>query len=378
MSVLRSLALRLAAGALVVGLVAVAVRRPDPPHHEVTAVFDRAGLNVREGDEVRVRGVPVGRIAAIEVDRTTFTATYRLRLDPDVAIAADTSARLVPKTFFGDKFVALDPASAGEPRLADGAVIGLDRTTAPTEVGDVLDRVGPTLEAIDPVALSATLASLATGFDGAGADVGRILDGGAAVGAELAARHVELARLLEAVPGVAGTVAEQADSLVAASDAFAELADLVVAEEHDLARFLTATGDLAGRAGELLATERGRIQDVVENGASVLDILADRPGALTALLDGAPRFVNGLAAATGSGAFRAPIANFMVLNPGSVPDASGEFGEAQGGAGIGPDIVVKGLDLPEATVDAADPAAATSTTQRSLSALLGSLLGAQR
>ncbi|MCU1448613.1 MAG: hypothetical protein JWP02_783, partial [Acidimicrobiales bacterium] len=44
----------------------------------VTADFDRAGLNVRPGYEVRVRDYPVGTVKDITVDRTRFTATYTL------------------------------------------------------------------------------------------------------------------------------------------------------------------------------------------------------------------------------------------------------------------------------------------------------------
>ena len=49
----------------------------------------RAGLNVRPGYEVRVRGVPVGTIKAIKIDRRDFSATYVLALDPHQAIAAE-------------------------------------------------------------------------------------------------------------------------------------------------------------------------------------------------------------------------------------------------------------------------------------------------
>src|SRR3546814_16516747 len=74
------------------------------------------------------------------------------------------------------------------------------------------------------------------------------------------------------------------------------------------------------------------------------------PGAAAAHLTGAPRFVHGLATATATGACRAPIANCAVLNPGSLLDAKGELGGAQGGAGIGPDITVEGFPLTDGIV----------------------------
>jgi phospholipid/cholesterol/gamma-HCH transport system substrate-binding protein len=81
----------------------------------ITAHFERAGLNVRPGDDVRVRGLPVGTIRSIEVDRRDFSARYVLAVDRGVGVAADSAARLVPKTLFGDKYVELDPARPGGP-----------------------------------------------------------------------------------------------------------------------------------------------------------------------------------------------------------------------------------------------------------------------
>ena len=47
----------------------------------VTADFNRAGLNIRAGDEVRVRGLPVGKVKAIETDRKDFSARYVLAIE---------------------------------------------------------------------------------------------------------------------------------------------------------------------------------------------------------------------------------------------------------------------------------------------------------
>ena len=69
---------RLVAAVLVAGLVAAWLSRPGPDRMQITAEFARAGLNVRPGDEVRVRGVPVGTISSIDVDRDSFTARYTL------------------------------------------------------------------------------------------------------------------------------------------------------------------------------------------------------------------------------------------------------------------------------------------------------------
>ena len=121
--------------------------------------------------------------------------------------------------------------------------------------------------------------------------------------------------------------------------------EMVDQNEQPLVDFVADTATLSARAASILDAEADRIDRVLTDGLSVLTLVDRNPGAVDALLKGAPQFVNGLASATSTGAFRAPIANFAVLNPGSLLDASGEFGEGQGGAGIGPDIVVEGFPL---------------------------------
>jgi len=375
--ILRTVTVRLLAGVLAVGGAVALVGGGSEERITVTAEFERAGLNVRAGDDVRVRGIPVGTISSINIDRDDFSATYELSLDPDVRIAADTFARLVPKTLFGDKYVELEPAATGGPVLTDGAHLDRSRTQAPTELQAVLDRLEPTLAHLDPAAVSATLASLASAVSDAAPDLRRLMDDVPALADTIVAAEAELAELLAATPGVAGTVTDNADALVSAAEHFAELADLVARSQPELAAFLAGTTDLSMQAASLLADDGATIDAVLRQGTDVLGVVARYPGALTALLDGAPRFVNGLAAATSSGAFRAPIANFVILNPGSLLDAPGALGEAEGGSGIGPDVVVEGLEVPELTVDTTEPSGAVGSVG-ALQTLLGNLLGGGR
>ncbi len=375
MSRLAPLVARAAAALVAVGVAAAYLRQPEATSMRVTAEFERAGLNVRKGDEVRVRGVPVGRIAAIEVDDVGAVVRYALRIDPDAEVAADTTARLVPKTLFGDKFVELQPASPGGPALADGAVIPLERTAPATEIQTLLDELVPVLRSIDPVQVSNTLASFAEGLDGTGSDIEAVLETLPPVLEELTRRRDDLSTLFRSVPGVAGTVEARATELARAADHFGDLADLVVDEQPELARFLDGTTALSAEAAALLTEDGEVLQGVLDDGYTVLDIVSGYPGAITALLNGAPRFVNGLAAATSTGAFRAPIANFVVLNPGSLLDAPGSFGEAQGGAGVGPDIVIEGLELPAPSVDLGLAESTGALSSSGLGELLGSLLG---
>ena len=343
MSISGALGRRLVASVLLAGLVAAWLGQPGPHRKQITVEFARAGLNVRPGDEVRVRGVPVGTISSIDVDRETYTANYTLSVDPDAPIAPDTTATLVPKTLFGDKYVELQGAPADAEHLGDGAHIPLGRTSAPSEVQEVLDRLEPVLAEVDPVTFANVVASLAEGLDGAGADIASLVDALPDALATLTANQQDLGRIFRAVPGIAGTLEERADQLVQVAESFGTLATTIDENEDELVRFVTSTADLSARAAELLTTEEVRLTRILDDAFTVVDLVAEQPDALPTLLDGLPVFVNGLAAATSSGYFKAPIASFGVLIP--AVDSKGALGEAGGGAGFGPDVVVEGFPL---------------------------------
>lgn len=343
MTVSVALVRRLVVSVLLVGFLAAWLGRPGPERKEITVEFARAGLNVRPGDEVRVRGVPVGRIAAIEIDDEAFIARYRLSVDPDAPIAADTTASLVPKTLFGDKYVELQATPSTGERIEDGALVPLARTSVPSEVQEVLDRLQPVLDEVDPVAFANIIASTAEGLDGAGGDIAALVDAVPAALETIIANQADLGRIFRAIPGVAGTLEARAEQLVQVAEAFGTLAQTVDDNEDELLAFVTDTAELSARAAELLTTEEARLDRITDDGFSVVDLVAEQPDAVRTLLGSTPAFVNGLAAATKEGYFKAPIASFGVLIP--AVDAKGPLGEAGGGAGFGPDIVVEGFPI---------------------------------
>lgn len=377
MSTSVALVRRLAVSVLIAGLVAAWVSQPGAERMEITVEFARAGLNVRPGDEVRVRGVPVGTISSIEIDRDTYTASYTLAVDPDAPIAADTTAALVPKTLFGDKYVELKGAPADAEHLADGAHIPLERTSAPSEVQEVLDRLEPVLAEVDPVTFANVIASTAEGLDGAGADIASLVDALPDALATITANQQDLGRIFRAVPGIAGTLEQRAGQLVQVAESFGTLATTIDEHEDELSRFVASTAELSTRAAELLSTERDRLTRILDDGFTVVDLVAEQPEAVPTLLKATPIFVNGLAAATSPGYFKSPIASFGVLIP--TVDSKGALGEAGGGAGFGPDVVVEGFPLTDGvSVGSTDGDTGVTGVANNVVGLLNNLLDGGR
>jgi phospholipid/cholesterol/gamma-HCH transport system substrate-binding protein len=94
---------------------------PAPAGYALTALFDRVD-GVAVGSDVRLAGVKIGAVSAVELDPQTFQAKLELRLNKAVSVPADTSARIATDGLLGGAYVALEVGSDGE-RLKPGSEI---------------------------------------------------------------------------------------------------------------------------------------------------------------------------------------------------------------------------------------------------------------
>ena len=137
----------------------------------VTLKSDRSGLVMETNAKVKMRGVQVGRVAAINAGKNNVS--LKLEIDPDQVryIPANVEAQIQATTAFGAKFVDLiypkDPSPA---RLAAGAVLYSKNVS--TEVNTVFENLVNLLNKIDPAKLNAVLTAVADAVRGQGERIG--------------------------------------------------------------------------------------------------------------------------------------------------------------------------------------------------------------
>src|SRR5690606_36842180 len=124
---------------------------------EVTLQADKVGIALQGGSDVKLHGVPVGRVKSITAIADGADVTLALEPDVDVELPSDTVARLLPKTVFGERYVSLNAADLSGPGLDDGDVILEDSSSEAVELQEVFDELLPMLEAIKPDKLAAAL-----------------------------------------------------------------------------------------------------------------------------------------------------------------------------------------------------------------------------
>ncbi len=89
--------------------------------YTVSAQFSSiAGL--RNGANVEIAGVTVGRVVKISINPETFLANVDMRIDKEISLSEDTIASVKTSGLIGDKYIGLEPGGASE-ILQEGMVI---------------------------------------------------------------------------------------------------------------------------------------------------------------------------------------------------------------------------------------------------------------
>ena len=247
---------------------------------EVRLTTGTLGNALQKGSDVKLHGVPVGTVTGIEP--RPGGATLTLALHPDVLreLSADTTARLLPKTLFGERYVALLPARATTARLDPGATIHQDSSDEAVELEQVLDQLLPVLKAIQPDRLSAMLGEFATMLRGNGGALGDTVASWGRYLAKLNPLTPQMADDLAAFGRVAQTYADAAPDLLEALDAMTTTSRTLVEERTQLSDAFDTVTTAADRSNGWM----------VQNSATIIRLSTSSRKALSSLAPYATEF----------------------------------------------------------------------------------------
>ncbi len=256
------------------------------------AEFENCGQGLREGGDVKLRGVLVGRIGPLErVDE----GDCRVRLDlfPEAIeqVPANAGAEIRAKTVFGEKWVELTyPPEPDTVAIAAGDVIPKDRTVDPLEVETILNTGLPLLEAIDPENLAAALEALADGFSGQEGDAVVAIREGTRALRPLNENKALLAEGIEQLKLSSEVLDEVDEDLIAALENLDEVNRFTVENRGLIAENLDRAPLLLDELSVLFETRIGDLTKLVDRGATVIGIISSRTDDLAKLLRVLPQF----------------------------------------------------------------------------------------
>jgi phospholipid/cholesterol/gamma-HCH transport system substrate-binding protein len=218
-----------------------------PKGYQFKATFDEATQLAKESD-VRISGVPVGKVKTIEPDERSGRTLAVIELESRYApLPSDAKAMLRQKTLLGETYVELTPGSAGAPKLPEGGTLAATQVSETVELDEILRTFDPKTRH----AFQTWMQSQAQAIDGYGRDVNDAL-------------------------GNLGPFAEDTAALV----------DILNRQEGAVQRLVSDTGVVFGAL-----TERGdQLRSLIESSNQVFATTAERDTRLQETFRALPTF----------------------------------------------------------------------------------------
>ena len=258
----------------------------------IVAYFSGA-TGVYPGDEVRVSGVKVGTIRAIEpgVDQVEFTLT----IDHGVSVPADAQAVVVAQNLVSARYVQLTPPYRDSgPVLRDGGVIPRERTATPVEWDQVKEQLTRLATALGPdgemsdTSVSRFIDSAANAMSGNGARLRETLRQLAGVARVLSNGSGNLVDVIANLQKFVTTLRDSNVQIVQFQDRLATLTSVIDGSRSDLDSAVKNVSEVIDEVQRFVGNSRDQTVEQLQRLDHVTQNLVDHRKDLEQVLHVAP------------------------------------------------------------------------------------------
>ncbi|MFA6574741.1 MAG: MCE family protein [Nocardioides sp.] len=232
------------------------------------ASFTEAG-GIKANDEVRIAGVRVGKVQAVELEGDHVRVTFRVKTDS--AFGDETHAAIKVKTLLGAMYLALEPAGDGQ--LEDGSEIPIERTTSPFDVIEAFSGLAETSADIDTDQLAASLTTLADLTRNTPEEFRSALSGVSALSRNIAERDEQINSLLGNLDRVSKVLDERDQDIIGLMKDSDVLFRALVARRQAVHNLLVSTTTLSKELTALVRQTRADLKPALLKLEEVLEVL---------------------------------------------------------------------------------------------------------
>jgi virulence factor Mce-like protein len=233
--------------------------------------------------DVTLRGVPIGRVKAINLTGTGVEAVAAI--DADVKVPNDGVVGVSALSPAGEQYLDFRPENDRAPALTDGAVIGQDRTTIPVSLARLLAGADGMLAQLDPQQIAAMTDELRVGHQGP-QKLAALLDGGAFMISTLDSVLPQTVSVLRTSRTVFTTLADVAPGLRHTSQNLQQILHGVNAMEGGFRTLADRGGAPFTAMDNLVADNSATMVQLLGDLTTVSELFYMRVPALQALLNG--------------------------------------------------------------------------------------------
>lgn len=227
---------------------------------------DASGLQT--GEDVRIAGVKVGTVSAIDLSGNRVVATFRV---DDTTLGEGTRASIEIKTLLGQHYLSLTPAGRGA--LPAGSTIPLRRTSTPMNVVPAFQRLTRTTEKIDTEQMAKAFDTLTATLRETAPEIRGTLTGLSRLSATIASRDEEIQQLFGKARSVTGVIASrdrEISQLLTDTNSVLELLDR---RKDTIQQILTGTTTLSRQLTGLVEDNRAQLTPALDKLHSVVTVL---------------------------------------------------------------------------------------------------------
>lgn len=183
------------------------------PTSRFTALFtDTMGLH--PGDDVRVAGVRIGRVDAIDLDG--FNAKVTFRVQADQQLYSDTIASVTYQNVIGQRYLSLAAGTQTDHRpLLSGSLIPLANTNPSFDISALLNGYEPLLTLLDPEKVDDLTSSIVQALQGDSGTLLTLITETSELAESFAGPDEVLGKTIEQVNDVTSNLAKQTAQLQA-------------------------------------------------------------------------------------------------------------------------------------------------------------------
>ena len=241
---------------------------------EYQAMFTTAS-QLSDGDDVRVAGVSVGEVSAVEVT-DAGTALVKFRIDDEVDMTASSRAEVRYLNLVGARYLALSAGEPGGDRLLPGGTLPESQTKPAINLTELFNGFQPLFQALAPEDVNQLAVNLVAVLQGEGGTIKSLLNQVGSLTNALADRDQLISSVIGNLTDTLATVdsrhEELGDLLVGLSDWMTDLAE----DKNTIGESVESVSTMANKLARLLIRIRPDAKaDIAELG-TILETL-NRP-----------------------------------------------------------------------------------------------------
>ncbi|MDT7648512.1 MAG: phospholipid/cholesterol/gamma-HCH transport system substrate-binding protein [Pseudonocardiales bacterium] len=255
-------------------------------------------IGLYPGSDVRVLGVPVGRIDSVEPRGQLVKVNFEV--NSRTKVPAGAMAAVVAPTVVADRYLQLTPVYTGGPTMAPGTVIPKERTASPAEFDDLLASAQKLSTSLGPQgvnsngALSDALHTLALNLNGNGKQLNTTLDNTAQAINTLSASRDNLAGTVQNLASFTTNLKQNDGKVREFTHQFAQVSDYLADERQNLGETLKQLSETLGDVAKFVHDNRSEIRSNVDKLGEIVGTVNGERLALEQVLDTAGPGLDGL------------------------------------------------------------------------------------